>query len=65
MLRKSVSQYFGSMQRFLFPEFRDDFGPTTDKRLQVMVALDMIRIEDFFPCKIGNAVYQPWKSSDN
>jgi hypothetical protein len=64
MLRKTVSQYFGSMQRFLFPEFRDELGPTTDKHLQVIVALDMIRIEEFLPYKSQFTVGRPTKDRD-
>ena len=35
------------MQRNLFPGFAEDLGPTTDKHLRVIVALDMIEVERF------------------
>jgi hypothetical protein len=35
------------MQRNLFPGFAEDLGPTTDKHLRVIVALDMIEVEKF------------------
>ena len=48
MLKQTVSQYFRSMQRNLFPGFAEDLGPTTDKHLSVIVALDMIEVESSF-----------------
>lgn len=47
MLKKKVSQYFASMQRNLFPSFHEDIGKTTNKHLQVIIALDIIEVERF------------------
>lgn len=55
MLRSTVSQYFISMQRHLFPGFGEDLGITTDKHLAVILAFDMIQVEKFTP-------YQSWVS---
>jgi hypothetical protein len=52
------------MQRFLFPEFSDELGPTTDKHLQVIVALDMIQVEKFLPYESQYAVGRPTKDRD-
>lgn len=49
MLRDKLSCYFSSMQRNLFPGFIEELGPTTDKHLKVIVALDMIQVERFTP----------------
>jgi IS5 family transposase len=47
MLRETVSQYFKSMQRNLFPGFVEDLGVTTDKHLSVIIAFDMVQVEKF------------------
>ena len=59
MLKKTVSQYFISMQRNLFPGFAEDLGPTTDKHLRVIVALDMIEVEKFTLYQSPFAVGRP------
>ena len=59
MLKKTVSQYFISMQRNLFPGFAEDLGPTTDKHLRVIVALDMIEVEKFILYQSPFAVGRP------
>ncbi len=56
MLRDKLSCYFSSMQRNLFPGFREERGPTTDKHLKVIVALDMIQVEKFTAYKNPFAV---------
>lgn len=59
MLKKTVSQYFLSMQRNLFPSFAEDLGPTTDKHLRVIIALDMIEVEKFTLYQSPFAVGRP------
>ena len=56
MLRNKLSCYFSSMQRNLFPGFSEELGPTTDKHLKVIVALDMIQVENFTAYKNPFAV---------
>jgi hypothetical protein len=60
MLKDKLSRYFSSMQRSLFPGFREELGPTTDKHLKVIVALDMIQVEKFTayknPFAVGRAL---------
>jgi len=64
MLKNTVSQYFRSMQRNLFPGFAEDLGPTTDKHLRVIVALDMIEVERFVPYQSLFAVGRPAVNRD-
>ena len=59
MLKKTVSQYFISMQRNLFPGFAEDLRPTTDKHLRVIVALDIIEVERFVLYQSPFAVGRP------
>ncbi|MEI8026047.1 MAG: hypothetical protein WCI18_06845, partial [Pseudomonadota bacterium] len=47
ILRNKLSWYFSSMQRNLFPGFTEELGPTTATHLKVIVALDMIQVENF------------------
>jgi hypothetical protein len=47
------------MQRNLFPGFAEDLGPTTDKHLSVIVALDMIEVEKFILYQSPFAVGRP------
>lgn len=46
MLR-SVSQYLNRIQEGLFPGFAEELGPTSEKHAQLMVILDMVRVENF------------------
>lgn len=64
MLRESVSQYFRTFQRNLFPGFLQDLGKTTDRHIEVIVALDMIQIEKYTPYKGFNAVGRPMADRD-
>jgi len=44
---KSVSQYLNKLQEGLFPGFAQELGPTSEKHGQLMVILDVVRVEDF------------------
>jgi len=44
---KEISRYLNRIQEGLFPGFVEELGPTTDKHSQLMVILDIIRVEDF------------------
>ena len=46
-LRDSLSNTWSHIQGFLFPMLRDEVGPLTDKQKQVIVVLDVARIEAF------------------
>src|ERR1039457_1939809 len=46
-LRDSLSDTWSHIQGFLFPMWRDEVGPLTDKQEQVVVVLDVARIEAF------------------
>jgi hypothetical protein len=46
-LRDSLSNTWSHIQGFLFPMLRDEVGPLTDKQKQVVVVLDVARIEPF------------------
>lgn len=59
MIRATVSQYFRSMQRNLFPDFAQELGETTDKHLQVIAAFDMIQVEKFTGYQSPFAVGRP------
>lgn len=59
MLRKTLSQYFKSMQRNLFPGFSEELGVTTDKHLAVIIAFDMIQVEKFTPYQSLQSVGRP------
>jgi len=59
MLRENVSRYFAAMQQNLFPGFKEELGTTTNKHLQVIVALDVLEIERFIPYQSMFAVGRP------
>lgn len=44
---KSVSQYLARIQEGMFPGFAEELGPTSEKHAQLMVILDVVRVEDF------------------
>jgi hypothetical protein len=46
-LRDSLSNTWSHIQGFLFPMLRDEVGPLTDKQKQVVVVLEVARIEAF------------------
>ncbi len=54
MLRTTVSHYFRTMQRQLFPGFAEELGQKTDKHLQVIVALDVLEVEKFIPYRVSS-----------
>ena len=43
-----ISDYFSSIQRNLFPGFKEELGLTPDKHMKVIVALDMIQVENLW-----------------
>ena len=51
-----ISRYFSSIQRNLFPGFKEELGLTPDKHMKVIVALDMIQVEKFMAYKNPLAV---------
>lgn len=59
MLKAKVSQYFRSMQPFLFPGFEKELGPTTEKHLQIIVAIDMLDVDALIPYSNCNEVGRP------
>lgn len=59
MLRGTISQYFKSMQRNLFPGFCKDVGIVTNKHLDVIVACDVVQVERFIPYQSPYAVGKP------
>ena len=46
-LRDSLSNTWSHIQGFLFPMLRDEVGPLTDKQEQVVIVLEVARIEAF------------------
>ena len=44
---KSVSQYLARIQEGMFPGFAEELGPMSEKHAQLMVILDVVRVEDF------------------
>jgi hypothetical protein len=46
-LRNSLSNTWSHIQGFLFPMLRDEVGPLTDKQEQVVIVLEVARIEAF------------------
>jgi hypothetical protein len=46
-LRDSLSNTWSHIQGFLFPMLRDEVGPLTDKQNQVVVVIEVARIEAF------------------
>ena len=46
-LRDSLSNTWSHIQGFLFPMLRDEVGPLTDKQKQVIVVIEVARIEAF------------------
>lgn len=64
MLRENVSRYFQSMQRSLFPGFREELGPATDKHFAVIAALDMIQVERFTKYQSPFSVGRPPANRD-
>jgi hypothetical protein len=44
---KCVSQYLNKIQEGLFPGFAEEMGPMSDRHAQLMVILDVVRVEEF------------------
>lgn len=46
---ESLSRFWEKIQDSLFPELEEKLGPLTEKQLQLVETLEIIRIEQFFP----------------
>ena len=49
----TLSRFWERIQGSLFPELEEELGPLTEKQLQLIAILEMIRIEQFLPRFIG------------
>ena len=52
-LRSSISSWWVAVQEKLFPELEDGLGPLTERHMQIVTVLDMIRLEAFLPSWSG------------
>ena len=52
-LRSSLSSWWVAVQENLFPELEDSLGPLTERHMQIVTVLDMIRLEAFLPSLSG------------
>ena len=52
-LRSSLSSWWVAVQEKLFPELEDSLGPLTERHMQIVTVLDMIRLEAFLPSLSG------------
>jgi transposase len=50
---KTLSYFWEKIQGSLFPELEEELGPLTEKQLQLVATLEIIRIEQFLPKFIG------------
>ena len=48
-LREGLSSWWAALQGQLFPQLEDNLGPLTDRHLQIVTVLEMIRLEAFLP----------------
>ena len=46
---KTLSHFWGRIQDTLFPELEERLGPLTEKQMQLVEALELIRIEESLP----------------
>ena len=46
-LKRNIAQYWGRIQGQLFPLIEEVLGPLTDKHKQLVVILEVIRVEEF------------------
>lgn len=49
----TLSEYWNKIQRVLFPELEEELGPLTDKQMQLISTLEIVRIEQFLPTFFG------------
>ena len=52
-LRSTLSTWWVAIQGKLFPELEDSLGPLTERHMQIVTVLDMIRLEAFLPSLAG------------
>ena len=50
---KTLSQFWKRIQGSLFPKLEEELGPLTEKQLQLVAILEVVRIEQFLPRFIG------------
>ncbi|MBN1961048.1 MAG: IS5/IS1182 family transposase, partial [Deltaproteobacteria bacterium] len=46
-LRGFLSQWWGNIQRSLFPNLQEELGPLTSPLQKVIMTLEMLRVEEF------------------
>ena len=49
----SLSRFWERIQGSLFPDLEEELSPLTEKQLQLVSTLEMVRIERFLPRFIG------------
>ncbi|MBF5058612.1 transposase [Candidatus Neptunochlamydia vexilliferae] len=49
----TLSQYWNKIQGSLFPELEEELGPLTEKQMQLISILEMVRIEQFLTSSFG------------
>jgi hypothetical protein len=48
-LTETVSQFWNNIQSPLFPYLEEVLGPLTEKQMQLITILEVVRIEQFLP----------------
>jgi hypothetical protein len=52
-LRERVSQYWLNIQGSLFPWLKEELGELTDKQQQLVMILELVRVEEFLATTYG------------
>jgi transposase len=52
-LLKELSHYWLNIQGSLFPWLKEELGPLTEKRQQLVMILEVVRVEDHIPSTVG------------
>ena len=63
-LRSTLSTWWVAIQGKLFPELEDSLGPLTERHMQIVTVLDMIRLEAFLPSLAGLPGRRPRKGEE-
>ena len=52
-LGQTIAKYWNNIQQNLFPYLNEELDPITEKQQQLIVTLEVVRIEQYLPCRFG------------
>lgn len=61
-LRDTVSQYWGTFQRGLFPWLAEELGPLSERHQHLVQVLELVRVEELLPGTRGRGAGRPLES---